>query len=349
MIQRDESEANLHTNLIEAEPHKSKFPELNHQKIAFDECSIRVMFMEMDADASGTITKEEFINYIRSRPQMQNVMYSALKPDASPQASPTSSPQASRVMGIKRIIALYKAVDKEGHGSATWDEFLDLFRRTGLLITYTTPNNPRDRLAGALANEYQRRQSGVNSRFSLDQKQQQFSSQWAAERRSQVKDQQDSIDALMEASRSRCQLTVKTGARQIDTKPEGNQSMHKEGPSPTPMSPTPMSPTLPCVWKPQSLKRKGTDLDSAIKEAESKPLPDIEPLSPSVKLPAIRQPISPKGRSDSAFCERRPCSEKSPRKISSRRHVESRRSTPPSRRGRTPRQSEFVHQVLCVN
>jgi hypothetical protein len=77
----------------------------------------------------------------------------------------------------------------------------------------------------------------------------------------------------------------------------------------------------------------------------------VEPSSPSsppVKLPSIWQPITPRGRSHSSFCERRPCSEKSPKK-SPRRTVESRRSTPPCKRGRAPRHSECIPQVLCVS
>eukprot|EP00746_Dinoflagellata_sp_MGD_P072840 gnl/MRDRNA2_/MRDRNA2_29551_c0_seq1.p1 gnl/MRDRNA2_/MRDRNA2_29551_c0~~gnl/MRDRNA2_/MRDRNA2_29551_c0_seq1.p1 ORF type:complete len:394 (+),score=66.49 gnl/MRDRNA2_/MRDRNA2_29551_c0_seq1:101-1282(+) len=362
MIQRDDRETRnecFELRNAAAQSRKSPSAPQTPQKVAFDECTVRVMFMEMDTDASGSITKEEFINYLRSRPQMQNVMYNAFKPGETGEQD--SSPRASRVMGIKKIITLFKAVNQEGNGLATWDEFLDFFRRIGLLITYTTPNNPRDRLAGALANEYQQRQAVAkrhrdsappafsadlggtscwNSKFSMDEKQQQFSSQWAAERRVQMQDEQHRIDASTQAARFRCQFTGNTGIRRVDSVPEGNQSVDMEAPNFLDLpSSSPKSPNLPCVWSPQS-KRRGTEPDSVGTQDASNPQPEIEPLSPSVKLPAIKQPISPMGS---------PCSEKSPRKISARRHVENRRSTPPSRRGRTPRQSEFVPQVLCVN
>lgn len=257
---------------------------------------------------------------------MQNAMYNALKPEEGREQ--VSSPQAARVMGIKRIIQLWKGIDMEGRGTATWDEFLDLFRRTGLLLTYTTPNNPRDRLAGDLANEYQQRQSmaqcrkttmGLTSKHIIDQKQQELSTQWATERRLQSQEQssalpvvQDSIGTLKQAAQARA-----------------------------------ISPTSPRTRKSQTSKHKASEPESATKEddANSAAL-QVELSSPPVKLPSIWQPITPRGRSHSSLFERRPCSESKSPKKSPRRSLESRRSTPPSKRGRAPRQ---VPQVLCVN
>merc|ERR1719158_168499 len=45
----------------------------------YDECTLRMCFIEMDANSNGRVTKQEFINYLRSKPPLLNVMYSGLK------------------------------------------------------------------------------------------------------------------------------------------------------------------------------------------------------------------------------------------------------------------------------
>jgi hypothetical protein len=197
------------------------------------------MFIEMDANSNGTVTKEEFINYLRSRPQLQNIMYEGLvagEQDKLP--CERISPQQLRAMGIKRIVKVYKDMDVNKNGVLCWEEFLGFFQRTGLLLSYTTPDNPRDRMADVLGSEYQHRQvvakwqkggaaigvgkeagwerlaeelhSKLHSKFLIDQKQAELNTQWAAEKLVQLKDQNakgrdalsivaESVDALKEA------------------------------------------------------------------------------------------------------------------------------------------------------
>merc|ERR1719321_187034 len=69
----------------------------------------------------------------------------------------TISPKKARLVGSNRIAKIYKDIDVNKNGSLQWEEFLDFFRRKGLLLTYATPNNPRDRMAETLGKEYQRR------------------------------------------------------------------------------------------------------------------------------------------------------------------------------------------------
>jgi len=221
-----------------AAPH---VPPCARSHAAYDECTIRMWYIEMDANANGTVSKEEFINYLRSRPQLQNELYSGLqqgKPveqDLSPCSKP--SLQLARAMGIKRIISVYKDMDVNKNGVVSWDEFLGFFQRKGFLLTYSTPDNPRDRMAAALAREYQRRQAVKNwqkggaalgvghkagweklteeltSKFLIEQKEQQVNTQWASERLKEMQDQHahgrdafsvvtESIDVLKEAART---------------------------------------------------------------------------------------------------------------------------------------------------
>jgi hypothetical protein len=228
------------------------------RRVAFDECTVRMMFIEMDANGNGTVTKEEFINFIRSQPQLQNVMYNGLKPEeACEQGESRPSPQAARAVGIKRIIALYKDIDKNKNGVATWDEFIDFFRRTGLLLIYSTPDNPRDRMAASLADEYQRRvavgkwQSGgqklgvgqrkgwdqlmecQNSKFLKDQEQQRLTTQWAGKKLVQLQEQsarggdalsivQDSVETMKQSARMVVGSSAKKNVKSviIDEQPD---------------------------------------------------------------------------------------------------------------------------------
>jgi len=190
-------------------PPRSPGPSQPARKAAYDECTLRMSFIEMDGNANGVVTKEEFINYVRSRPPLQNMMYCALKGKADEvEDSQKSSPGTPRALGIKRVLSVYKGIDVNRNGCLSWDEFLDFFRRTGLLIVYSTPDNPRDRMATELGKEYQRRQAmakwqrggrelgvgqqvgwdklitetDLHSTFLLEQKQQQLNTQWANER-----------------------------------------------------------------------------------------------------------------------------------------------------------------------
>jgi hypothetical protein len=81
-------------------------PQDSARRVVYDECTVRMMFIEMDANANGTVSKEEFINFLRGQPQLQNTMHSACQTAAVEKDQAKISPQAARAMGIKRIISL---------------------------------------------------------------------------------------------------------------------------------------------------------------------------------------------------------------------------------------------------
>jgi hypothetical protein len=199
-----------------------------------------MMFIEMDGDSSGVVTKDEFINYVRSRPKLQCIFYDALTSVQSGEqrAVVPSSPQHVRAMGHHRIIKVYKSMDANRSGFLQWEELLAFFERTGLLLNYTTSDNPRDRMAAVLANESRRRQTvkkwqrggaafgvgqeaklqhlaeGLHSKFLIDQKEAQVNAQWAAERVAKMQEQSarrtdalsivaDSFEAFKEARQVR--------------------------------------------------------------------------------------------------------------------------------------------------
>jgi len=263
----------------------------------------------MDANANGIVTKDEFINYLRSRPQWQHVMYTGLKQsmgvskylsnegksgEEGEEPSQKASPQTSRAMGIKRIISVYKDMDQNKNGVVTWDEFIDFFRRTGLLLTYSTTDNPRDRMAATLAKEYQRRQAvgnwqkggaalGVGQKagwgvlveelgckFLIDQKEQQVNTQWAAEKLKAMQDQHahgrdafsmvtESVDALKAAARLRVGRSVKRHIDIQDLTPKAKPlvEMYTKSKADVP-NPLPVTPTTPRTLKPQTPKQRSS-------------------------------------------------------------------------------------------
>lgn len=288
----------------------------------------------MDANANGTVTKEEFIDYLRSRPQIQNVMYSGLKP-GEPQCheqngvlSARPSSQAARAMGIKRIITVYKNIDKNRNGVATWDEFIDFFRRTSLLLVYSTPNNPRDRMAAVLADEYQRRQvvtiegqqshpktaatEGLSSKWLIAQKQQQLNAQWATEKFAELQEQssqgrdalsivQNSVDALKKSARRVVGRPAKQQAIIIQTNStaEAPQNINKVTESSgDPPKPSPTAPNLPLSRNLQTTKQKVMELEAEMTDNESKPssampleVPQSSATESTFKLPTLLQSL----------------------------------------------------------
>jgi hypothetical protein len=280
-----------------------------------------MMFIEMDANANGTVSKEEFINFLRSRPQLQNTMCSALKIEAVARDEGSSKIclATARAMGNKRLISLYKDIDQNKNGVVTWDEFLDFFRRKSLLLGYSTPDNPRDRMAAALATEYQQRVSqkdaerlgiaqpegdafvvaeGLTSKFLIYQKEQQLNTQWAAEKLSHLQEQslkrrdalsivEDSIDEMRKAA----QLLVGRPAKKVESglTPEAQRIINKYTQSPDDRF-KPQSPKQPPNQLPEDVITEGG-------EDEAKPLPAtpprVQPKSPALKLPSLMQPLVP--------------------------------------------------------
>jgi hypothetical protein len=336
-----------------------------------------MMFIEMDANANGTVSKEEFINFLRGQPQLQNTMHSACQTAAVEKDQAKISPQAARAMGIKRIISLYREIDTDRAEKITWDEFLDFFHRTGLLLAYSTPENPRVRMAAALASEYQRRVSqkgaeslgvaqpivvqGLTSKFLIDQKEQELNTQWAAEKLLQLQEQsfkrQDALsiveDSIFEMKKA-AQLAVGRPAKKVDSSstPEARRIINYYTQAPADRSRL-QSPKEPATTQPEDGITEDGD--------ESKPLPAATPCvqsrSPALKLPSLLQPLDAgcKGcaspfrpltrRSCSIVCQVQDISrKKTPRSCAGKGGSRS-----PKKRGRTPRRSQRALNTDAVS
>jgi len=317
------------------------------RQMAYDECTIRLMFIEMDVNSNGTVTKEEFINYLRSRPQLQNIMYGGLTAAAQDEvARDNISPQLVRAMGYKRIIKVYKDIDVNKNGVLCWEEFIDFFRRTGLVVTYMTPDNPRERMAAALSNEYQRRQVvakwqrggaalGVgkqaeldllaeesHSKFLFDQMQAEFNTQWAAEKVAKLKEQ---------SARGRDAFSIVVDT--VDTFKEVPKVFGRPGRGYTAVQQNVV---------PQASSTVDMETQCATDSQRTSPTVPSGPIQlPPIMLPCTdglpNQGKSPMRRKGRSYSNRSPkiCQQNSPKRSRSTRHSKSGLSVSPTKRGQT--------------
>jgi len=186
-------------------------------RAAFDACTLRSWFIELDTDNNGSVTKSQFMDFLRDKPHVQNVLVQAVLGDVQSSDSneaPRSfrSATIAQAVGLKRLMKLFRQIDVENSGASSWtpgdlqfEGFLEVFQRTGLLVTYATEDNPRDRMADVLEKEHHRRQiqakwqkagaqvgfrpvasadeevEELNSNFLLQQKRRQVQAQWASD------------------------------------------------------------------------------------------------------------------------------------------------------------------------
>jgi len=206
------------------------------QRSAFDTCTVRSWFIEMDTDNSGVVTKEEFMNFLRDRPLLQNAFWEGvqgIKPELYFSQTPRSAQRSAQALGIKRVLKLFREIDADNSGSLEWEEFLEFFHRTGLLLEYAIVNNPRDRMAEMLGKQHHHRQlwakwqkAGVDagavqtglsaelqvenqqarSQFLLEQKRQQLQSQWLSSAKHCAELADRVCDAFRSSDASNCSI-----------------------------------------------------------------------------------------------------------------------------------------------
>lgn len=157
----DEFEERQNSCMNSAHAHDLLPKNHNPQGNYYDTYTIRQWFMQMDADHSGEISKDEFISFLRNHKTLSHMMLMGSQVQMSDSAvSKTSSPETakrvSQALAVRRLIKLFNEMDKDGNQSMDWEEFLEFFRRAGYLLEYTTKDNPRDRAAEIIAGECQR-------------------------------------------------------------------------------------------------------------------------------------------------------------------------------------------------
>lgn len=105
--------------------------------IRFNKRTLRTMFKEIDRDASGVITQRELIIALRQHKSLLAMFALIQGADLPVEEAARQCKQAQREE-VYRIKEILKEVDTDGSGSMEWDEFVEFFRRAGLLLEYKT-------------------------------------------------------------------------------------------------------------------------------------------------------------------------------------------------------------------
>jgi hypothetical protein len=88
---------------------------------------------------------------------LQTMMLGELKDKTSDRIcenlDPLSARRSRAALGVKRMIKLFKQIDKNGRGCLDFEEFKEFFRMSGFLLEYSFQDNPRSREEQALVTE----------------------------------------------------------------------------------------------------------------------------------------------------------------------------------------------------
>lgn len=103
--------------------------------IRFNKRTLRAMFKEIDRDSSGDITQRELIIALRQHKSLLAMFALIQGAEIDDCLSSHHGLQREEVYRIKEIL---KEVDTDGNGTMEWAEFVEFFRRAGLLLEYKT-------------------------------------------------------------------------------------------------------------------------------------------------------------------------------------------------------------------
>lgn len=109
----------------------------------FNKRTLQKWFKDIDRDGSGSITQRELIVALRARPEtlkiFQRIQGFDVKDEKEDVFERNSDELREREKAkIYRIKEILSDIDTDGNGTMEWDEFVDFFRRAGLLLEYKT-------------------------------------------------------------------------------------------------------------------------------------------------------------------------------------------------------------------
>lgn len=117
----------------------------------YDMHTLETWFKLLDRDSSGSITQRELIVALRGKPRMQEIFmqtggFSEQQQEgegpnddwAGGGVRPSEYKSHLRRQEIYRIKEILADIDEDGNGCMEWPEFVDFFRRAGLLLEYHT-------------------------------------------------------------------------------------------------------------------------------------------------------------------------------------------------------------------
>jgi len=128
-------------------------------KPLYDVLTIRSWFNEMDSDHSGHISKSEWFEFLRKNPE-----FKAMILNGSGALPPKDRFSAEAILALKdeaklmrRLLKIWREIDTDGNGTLEWEEFVEIFRRSGNLLEYREQDTPKVRLAQIITNMHEGR------------------------------------------------------------------------------------------------------------------------------------------------------------------------------------------------
>jgi len=125
-----------------------------NSKPLFDVFTIRKWFNEMDTDGNNLIGRNEWLRWLRQNPKFIHFwIYGRFDGDpgvvtGKDRFSVESQKQlADQAKEIKRLMQIWRDLDKNGNGLLSWEQFLQVWRKSGHLLELQTEGNPRESMA----------------------------------------------------------------------------------------------------------------------------------------------------------------------------------------------------------
>eukprot|EP00747_Dinoflagellata_sp_TGD_P179649 gnl/TRDRNA2_/TRDRNA2_30771_c0_seq1.p1 gnl/TRDRNA2_/TRDRNA2_30771_c0~~gnl/TRDRNA2_/TRDRNA2_30771_c0_seq1.p1 ORF type:complete len:354 (-),score=68.75 gnl/TRDRNA2_/TRDRNA2_30771_c0_seq1:71-1132(-) len=106
--------------------------------------TLKHWFQELDIKDTGSIQARDLLVSLRKRDDLQAMLCVAASVgdeesvEETKNASTAEEKTKARREEMKRIRGILASIDTDGSGSLEWEEFVDFFRRSGLLLEYET-------------------------------------------------------------------------------------------------------------------------------------------------------------------------------------------------------------------
>lgn len=134
----------------DVDPNGERFKVASETK--WDRLTIRQWFNTMDVDHSGRVSKKEWLGFLRQNPTFRALllnMGTALYPDRFSKISLQKLRVEAKEM--KKIDMIWRELDTNKNGTLEFDEFVEIFHRTGHYFQYQDEANPREQIASFLS------------------------------------------------------------------------------------------------------------------------------------------------------------------------------------------------------
>lgn len=124
-------------------------------KMQFDLLTIRRWFDDMDEDSSGTVSKKEWVDFLRKNQSVKQFLLFGRFENPVLQSRDRFSAervqkQREEAKHMRKLFIMWKDLDADDSGNLEFTEFVELFRRSGNLLEYHREDNPRVRLANTI-------------------------------------------------------------------------------------------------------------------------------------------------------------------------------------------------------